>query len=137
MAHYQEIPFELINHLNTLRQSSLKSNRIELNPHLAPKETAERIVVYTFVFIQTMSCLQLQLLNLDERITNLRRPLLWPVCEELQKHQQTSTTITSIATVATTTTTHSIAQEAAMVVNNLRDRHKKMYQVTCFNVHYI
>lgn len=38
---------------------------------------------------QTMSCLQLQLLNLDERIVSLRRPLLLrPVCKELQNHHQ-------------------------------------------------
>ena len=35
-----------------------------------------------------MSCLQLQLLNLDDRIANLRRPLLWSIVDKKQQHQQ-------------------------------------------------
>ena len=53
-----------------------------------------------------MSCLQLQLLNLDDRIANLRRPLLWSIVDKKQQHQPN-------------TETH-LVKTQPLVVNNLQ-----------------
>lgn len=63
-----------------------------------------------------MSCLQLQLLNLDERIANLRKSPVWSVIDEKQKLKQQQ----NYDTTRFVNTTQNQQQQQLLVVNNLR-----------------
>lgn len=63
-----------------------------------------------------MSCLQLQLLNLDERIANLRKSPVWSVIDEKQKLKQQQ----NYDTTRFVNTTQNQQQQQPLVVNNLR-----------------
>ena len=68
------------------------------------------------VCVSKMSCLQLQLLNLDERIANLRRPLLWTIEDKNKQKQQQQQQQQNYETRLTNGNSRRL-----LVVNNLRD----------------